>query len=260
MDLVTPIPCLSDNYAYALVCPETGACAVVDPSESTPVADALDAAGLRPVAILCTHHHPDHVGGVLGLRARYGEGLAVYGHESETERIPALSHPLAHGARFALGNLALGALHIPGHTTGAIAFVVEGRDAVFTGDTLFVAGCGRLFEGTPAMMHRSLNATLAALPDATRMYPGHEYAEKNLRFAATVEPRNAAVRDKLARVTAARARDEACVPSTLGEERATNPFLRVTAPEVRAFARGRGADPDDPVAVLAAVREARNGF
>jgi hydroxyacylglutathione hydrolase len=254
---VAPIPCLADNYAYLLACLRTRRAAVVDPSEAAPVRAAVAAAGLDLVAILCTHHHLDHVGGVEDLLT-HAPGLEVYGHASET-RIPRLSRPLEHGDTLRVGDIALRALHVPGHTLGAVAYVAD-EAAVFTGDTLFVAGCGRLFEGTAAMMYHALHAVLGSLPAETRVYPGHEYAEKNLRFALHVEPSNPAARAKHARVQAQRAAGQACVPSTLAEERATNPFLRVTEPEVRAFARARGADDGDPVAVLAAVRRERDRF
>jgi hydroxyacylglutathione hydrolase len=255
---ITPLPCLRDNYAYLVVCPRTRLAAVVDPSEAAPVRAAVAAAGVEMVALLCTHHHPDHVGGVEELLADL-PGLAVYGHASERERIPGLTHPLEHGDRWWMGDVHLHALHVPGHTLGALAFVAS-ETAVFTGDTLFVAGCGRLFEGTAEMMYRSLNTVLGALPNDTAVYPGHEYAEKNLHFAREVEPNNVATQVKLAQVTAQRAAGGPCIPSRMDEERATNPFLRVAEAEVRAFARARGADADDPVAVLAAVRRARDSF
>jgi hydroxyacylglutathione hydrolase len=254
---VVPIPCLQDNYAYLVVSDATGDALVVDPSETEPVAAALAKEGRTLGAILCTHHHGDHVGGVPGLVER-ARSMAVYGHESETSRIPEITAPLADGATFRVGAISVRAMHVPGHTTGALAYVV-GERAVFTGDTMFVAGCGRLFEGTPAMMARSLGQ-IASLASATEVYPGHVYAEKNLRFARTVEPDHAAVAERYARVVERRGEGKFCVPSTIAEENATNPFLRASADGVKRFAAARGADPDDPVAVLAAVRSARDGF
>lgn len=261
---VLAIPCLSDNYAYLVVCPATKEAAVVDPSEAAPVLDAL--AGrtgarheVKVTAILATHHHPDHVGGVAELADTLGV-TAVYGHASETARIPRLSRPLAHGARFAVGRLAFEALHVPGHTTGAIAFVAradDGDPAVFTGDTLFVAGCGRLFEGTPAAMHASL-ARLAALEPRTKVYCGHEYTEANLRFAAALEPGNDAVTRARERAADVRRRGSPTVPSTIGEERATNPFLRTASPELRAVL-GVSADAPD-AEVFAAARARKDTF
>lgn len=217
--MITPIPCLKDNYAYLVTCDATKACAIVDPSEATPVLAAL--CGARPSAIWNTHHHWDHVGGNEELVAKAGVA-DVYGHASDRGRIAAQTRFLEEGDTFELGRLRVRILHIPGHTTGAVAYVVEGdgdAPAVFTGDTLFVAGCGRLFEGTPEMMFASL-AKLAALPDATRVYCGHEYTASNLRFAAHVEPDNEDVR------RAARAVKIPSVPSTIATERRINPFVR----------------------------------
>jgi hydroxyacylglutathione hydrolase len=255
---VTVVPCLVDNYAYVFDDGRGGA-VVVDPSEADPVARVVRARGGALAAILCTHHHPDHVGGVEELLDAFGAGVPVYGHASEGARIPRLSAPLAHEQTFALGALAARALHVPGHTTGALAYVID--DAVFTGDTMFVAGCGRLFEGTAAMMHHALDEVIGALPPSTRVFPGHEYAEKNLRFAATVvEPGSAEVRARYDEARRERAAGRLVVPSTIALERATNPFLRTRAAGPREFARSKGADEHDPVAVLAAVRTARDGF
>jgi hydroxyacylglutathione hydrolase len=257
---VIPVACLRDNYAYLVVCDATRQAAVVDPSEAEPVAAALRSAGVTLAAILCTHHHADHTGGVEELLAQFGSALPVYGHARDRDRIAGLSRGVVQGDTLAVGALGARVLEIPAHTLGAVAYAFDAAGAVFTGDTLFCAGCGRLFEGTAAMMHRALNETLAALPDATRVYPGHEYAESNLRFAVTVEPGNEATRARYEQTRAARAAGRFCVPSTLGEERATNPFMRVREPEVRAFARERGADERDPVAVLGAVRAAKDSF
>ncbi len=262
---ILPIPCLSDNYAYLLVCERTNACAIVDASEAEPVLAALDAQrsrsgeSLELVAILATHHHHDHVGGNEAVVARFPH-VKVYGHASDVGRLPRLTDPLEDGAAFQLGELAVEALHIPGHTTGAVAYYVTdppGDPAVFTGDTMFVAGCGRLFEGTPEMMHASL-AKLAALPDATRVFCGHEYTEANLRFAKHVEPGNPAVDEAQARARGQRERGEPTVPSRIGDEKKTNPFLRVTSAEIR---RTVGVDASaDPAAALGAVRKAKDAF
>lgn len=227
---ITTVACLSDNYAYLLRDPATGAVAVVDPSEEAPVLAALAGVGGRLDAILATHHHFDHVGGIEALAARF-PGVPVYGHASDEGRIPCLSERLDDGATFRVGAIDVRALHVPGHTTGALAYVVG--DAVFTGDTLFLAGCGRLFEGTPAMMHASLSRIAATLPPSTRVHCGHEYTAANLRFAAAIEPANAAVTNRAARVAELRARGEPTMGATLAEERATNPFLRAGEPAVR---------------------------
>src|SRR5262245_19095208 len=248
---VLSVPCLSDNYAY-LVTAGGADTVVVDPSEAEPVIAALAREGLRLVAILNTHHHWDHVGGNEGLLERFGK-MPVFAHESDQGRVPAQTELVAEGKRVDVAGLSFEPLHVPGHTTGAVSYF--GHGAVFTGDTLFVAGCGRLFEGTPSMMFTSLCEKLAKLPPETRVYCGHEYTAGNLRFALHVEPENAAAKEKLARVLAMRERGEPTVPSTMGDELATNPFLRVGEASVRErFPGETGAD------VLGAVRKAKDGF
>jgi hydroxyacylglutathione hydrolase len=249
---VIPVPCLSDNYAYLVTADGAGDAFVVDPSESAPVIDALERAGLRLVAIVNTHHHPDHVGGNEGLLAKYGS-LPVYAHASDVGRVPAQTERVEEGRAFEVAGLTLEPLHVPGHTTGAVAYHVDG--GVFTGDTLFVAGCGRLFEGTPAMMHESLAGKLGRLAPETKVYCGHEYTVNNLRFAVHAEPDNRAAADKLERAKATRARGEPTVPSTIGEELETNPFLRCGSPSLSERFPGK-----DEVEVLAAVRKAKDSF
>jgi hydroxyacylglutathione hydrolase len=262
---IVPVPCLSDNYAYLVVCLETKRLAIVDASEAEPVARAIEAlqgdmrAPLEVTAIWSTHHHWDHVGGNEELASRLGIE-DIYGHASDAGRLPGLSKPLEDGATFSHGKLAVRALHIPGHTTGAVAYVVtrEPNDpAVFTGDTLFVAGCGRLFEGTPAMMHASLSK-IAALDARARVYCGHEYTLSNLRFAMHVEPSNPALARAKERAEKLRAEGKPTVPSTVGDERATNPFMRVRSQEIR---KTLGIDPaaSDEDA-LGAIRKAKDGF
>jgi hydroxyacylglutathione hydrolase len=226
---ITPIACLSDNYAYLVTCDRTKKTAIVDPSEAAPVLEAVKRAGVKPESIWNTHHHWDHVGGNEELVAALSIG-EVCGHASDKGRIAKQTRFLEEGDRFTLGELAVRILHIPGHTTGAIAYVVD--DAVFTGDTLFVAGCGRLFEGTPEMMFASL-AKLASLPDETRVYCGHEYTKANLAFAAHVEPDNADVRAAAANVHVP------SVPSTIAAEKRINPFVRAST--VAEFAARRAA-------------------
>ncbi len=249
---VLPIPCLSDNYAYLVHAEGSDEAIVIDPSEAEPVIAALEREGKKLVAIVNTHHHWDHVSGNEALRVRYGD-LPVYAHASDVGRVPAQSERVEEGKAFRVAGLELRPLHVPGHTLGAVAYCIE--DAVFTGDTLFVAGCGRLFEGTPAMMYASLSGKLGRLPPETRVYCGHEYTLANLRFALHAEPDNAAVADKLERAKKARERGEPTVPSTIGEELATNPFLRCDEDSLRAhFPGSSGAE------VLAAVRSAKDSF
>lgn len=249
---VLPVPCLRDNYAYLIHAEGSDRALVVDPSEAGPVREALARYGLTLAGVLATHHHHDHVGGIAEL-CESQPGLDVVASAYDRERVPCVTKTVEDDERFELAGLALHALLVPGHTLGAVAFVVD--DAVFTGDTLFVAGCGRLFEGTPADMHRSLSAVLGSLPPATRVFCGHEYTVNNARFAKTVEPDNAAVDALLEEAEAKRGRGEPTVPSSIARERETNPFLRVSEPSLRA--RYASAD---PVAVLAAVRKAKDAF
>ena len=245
---IVPVPCLKDNFAY-LVIDDDGRCAVVDPGEAAPVEAALARERVELAAVWATHHHPDHVGGIGALVARR-TGVEVVIGVKDAPRTPHVTRKVDDGDEVALGALRARCIHNPGHTIGAITFVVDG--CAFTGDTLFGAGCGRLFEGDAAMMHASL-MRLAALPPETRVYFGHEYTAANLRFAAAVEPDNAAV--------ASRARSLATpsTPSTIADERATNPFLRAAEPAVIAAARQRGAA-GDPVSVFGAIRSWKDGF
>jgi hydroxyacylglutathione hydrolase len=229
---VERIPTLRDNYTYLLVCEKTGEAAVVDAPEAAPVARRVEKLGARVTKILSTHHHPDHSAANPELAKRYD--APVYGHASDAKRIPGFTNGIEEGDEIAVGGERAKILFIPAHTRGHIAYVFDG--AVFCGDTLFAAGCGRLFEGTPAMMYTALVEKLGRLPPATRVYCGHEYTLGNLRFAAHVEPENEAVRRALARAQEIRGRaagdwhdatpDEMTVPSTIADEHATNPFLR----------------------------------
>ena len=254
---VSPVRAFSDNYIWLIRAPaDPGAAIVVDPGDDRPVEQALQAAGLRLAAILVTHHHGDHVGGVAALAGRHG--ATVYG--PAREQMPCAVRTLDDGGKAALENLGLefDVMAVPGHTLGHIAY--SGHGALFCGDTLFSAGCGRLFEGTPAQMLDSLDR-LAALPDSTRIYCAHEYTLSNLRFAAAVEPGNEHVRDALATVQQQRARDEITLPSTLGRERLINPFLRSREPAVRTAAeRETGQSLPAPIDVFAAVRRWKDGF
>ncbi len=252
-------PALVDNYVALLLSPYGRNVAIVDPAEAEPVIRHLRERYLQPVAIFNTHHHPDHTGGNRELQKAYD--LPVYGAAEDRDRIPGLTHPMYEGDRVTPAGLDREGVvwDIPGHTHTHIAFVFPEDGLLFAGDTLFVAGCGRLFEGTAAQMEASLSR-LASLPDSTRVYCGHEYTLKNLRFARAVEPENEAVREKLAWAEGVRARGEPTLPSTIGEEKRTNPFLRVRKPEVQAAALRRGASGADPAAVFAAIRAWRDRF
>lgn len=230
--------------------------AIVDPGDAVPVLEALARQALTPIAILCTHHHGDHVGGVEELLVRYD--MPVYG--PARERIPAITHRLSDGDRVRLDALGLEfqVLDVPGHTAGHIAYY--GHGLLFCGDTLFSAGCGRLFEGTAGQMHRSLSR-LAALPPDTAVYCAHEYTAANLRFALTVEPDDSHVRDYQRQVSERRARREPTVPSTMAIERRINPFLRIHEPAVRrAVAAWAGHAPASDTETLALLRRWKDGF
>jgi hydroxyacylglutathione hydrolase len=254
---VIVVPCLTDNYAYFLRPEGSDTVALVDASEAGPVLQALETHGLKLGAILSTHHHHDHVGGNEELVAHF-PGIPVYGSAHDRGRIPKQTHFVAHGDTLDVVGLRLECLLVPAHTLGAVSYA--GHGAVFTGDTLFAGGCGRLFEGTPAMMNESLNVTLGALPDETLVYCGHEYTAKNLEFAAHVEPGNRAVLEKVERVRAKRARGEPTVPSTLADERATNPFMRVGSSEIRGRYRDQLGDAVDAARVLGALRAEKDAF
>src|SRR5262245_53452943 len=264
---VERIPTLRDNYTYLIVDGETREAAVVDAPEAAPVVARVEALGVRVVKVLSTHHHPDHSAANPELAARFK--APVFGHSSDSARLPGFTNGLAEGDKVAIGRLEAQVLFIPCHTRGHIAYVLPG--AVFCGDTLFAGGCGRFFEGTAEMMHEALNVKLARLPDETRIYCGHEYTENNLRFALTLEPSNEALRERMTRVRATRAsvasdwhhatEAEMTVPSTLAEERATNPFMRAHSAELAASVRAKLPDtPNDPVAILGAVRALKDKF
>lgn len=239
--VIEPVPCLKDNYAYLVYRQGGGEGWVVDPSEAAPVNAALEQRHLRLRGILATHHHPDHVGGIPDLVTRWGEQIAfVAAYAGDRGRIPGQTVFLeAPGDRYLATDLqvagrTLVVRHIPGHTRGAMALGLSGGneipDEVFTGDTLFAAGCGRLFEGTPAQMFDSLKA-LTALPDETRLWFGHEYTAGNLKFAAHVEPENPAVNARQAALPAR------TTPTTVALEKATNPFVRAASVEELAARR-----------------------
>jgi hydroxyacylglutathione hydrolase len=253
---VVQIPLLRDNYGYLVVSEETGAAAVIDPSETEPVLSRVEKEKVALKAILNTHHHRDHTGGNSGILAR--SRLEVYGHKNDKDRIPGMTHPVDEGAEIAIAGLKARVLFIPGHTTGHVAYLF-GR-SLFCGDTLFTAGCGRLFEGTAEQMHASL-AKLMRLPADTLVYCGHEYTEKNLEFALTVEPNNPKLSERMKKVRALRARALPTVPSTMAEEKETNPFLRWDSREIQENLKKRFPDlPLNPVSVFAKVRQLKDEF
>jgi hydroxyacylglutathione hydrolase len=264
---VERIPTFRDNYTYLVVDPATREAAVIDAPEAAPVQRRVEKLGVRVTKVLSTHHHPDH--SLANPELARAFGVPVVGYRGDASRLPGFTDGVEEGDRVRVGELEAQVIFIPAHTRGHIAYVFPG--AVFCGDTLFAAGCGRLFEGSPAMMHEALNVKLARLPDDTRVYCGHEYTQSNLRFALSVEPANRALHEKMKWVSERRAKAasdwhdatdaEMTIPSTIGEERATNPFMRVTSPEI--VASVRKAYPDtatDPVTILGRVREMKDRF
>jgi hydroxyacylglutathione hydrolase len=227
----TALPILSDNYAWMLRESRSGAVAVVDPADAGAVIAAVEAAGGRLDLILLTHHHDDHIAGTDAVRARFG--ARVVGAAADARRLPRLDEAVTEGDEVAFGEARAAVIDTPGHTIGHIAFHFPDGGVLLCGDTLFSLGCGRLSEGTAADMFASLGK-LAALPGPTLVCCGHEYTASNARFALTVDPDNAALRARAEEVTRLRAAGQATVPSTIGAERAENPFLR--APDVDTFA------------------------
>ena len=253
---IVQIPLLRDNYAYLIVCEKTNNAAIVDPSEAGPILSKVKEEKVTLRAILNTHHHHDHTGGNPGLLDRLT--LQVYGHAADKKRIPGLTHPLNDGDEVRIGELTGKVLFIPGHTRGHIAYLFENK--LFCGDTLFVAGCGRLFEGTAEQMHDSLTK-LRQLPADTLVYCGHEYTEKNIQFALTLEPNNKHLTEKMQRARSLRAKGISTVPSTMAEEMETNPFLRWESKEIQDNLRKNFPHLGlDPVSVFAKIRELKDQF
>jgi len=248
---VQPIPAFDDNYIWLLTRPGYDGCAVVDPGDEDPVIERLRALGLALDAILVTHKHGDHVGGIRGLKAEWPDAV-VYGPAGEPVRT--LERRLRDGDRVTLPGLgvAFGVLDVPGHTEGHIAY--HGDGMLFCGDTLFAAGCGRVFSGTFEQLSVSLQR-LGRLPPETRVYCAHEYTLANLGFAAWVEPDSELLGARTARDRAARERGEPTVPSSIADELATNPFMRTDQPAVvAAAARWAGHALCDRDAVFRALR------
>ena len=256
---IVAVPQLKDNYAYLVIDDSSKQCGVVDCSEAGKVLDEVKRRGLKLVAVLPTHWHFDHVGGNEDL-VRAVPGLKVYGARGEAGRIPAMTEEVDNGSEISVGPIRSRVIGIPAHTSGHIAYYFPELKAVFTGDTLFIAGCGRLFEGGASTMMASL-ARLTALPDDTQVYCGHEYTEKNLQFALTLEPSNPALKAKYDWSRKMRAEDKYTIPSTIGDEKRFNPFLRFDSAELRASVKK--LDPsvgDEAVEIFAKTRELKDKF
>ena len=220
---IARVPVLSDNYVWLVHETASGETMAVDPAVAEPVLDAAEGRGWRITQIWNTHWHPDHTGGNAGIKA--ATGCTITGPAAEAARIPTLDHTVAEGDRVRLGMIEAEVLEVPAHTAGHIAYHFASERVIFVGDTLFAMGCGRLFEGTPAQMFANMQR-LAGLPEDTQVYCAHEYTLSNGRYALAAEPGNDAIVARMAEVQAARARGEATVPTTIGLERATNPFMR----------------------------------
>lgn len=251
-DAVTVIRCRADNYAYLLHDDATGDTVLIDAPEAGPIRAELSRRGWRLSHILLTHHHDDHVAGLADLR----NGAEVIGARADAHRLPPLDRAVTPAETIATGTGDFTVLAADGHTLGHIAFHHAGQGALFSGDSLMVHGCGRLFEGTPDRMHATISA-MNRLPDETRIWSGHDYAAANLAFAATMAPDPGALADRQRAVGILTDERRPTVGVTLAEDRAINPYLRVDLPQVQAAA---GLSGGDPVAVFAAIRAAKDGF
>lgn len=249
------LPALSDNYMYLLVDESSKEAVVVDPVEPEKVAEAVRKHGLNLSTILTTHHHWDHAGGNTQMTALF-KGLKILGGD---DRIPSLNQKVGHGDEIMIGDITIKCLATPCHTGGHICYFATSQPdespAVFTGDTLFIAGCGKFFEGTADQMHSALIQKLSSLPDETRVYCGHEYTVNNLKYARHVEPLNESIRAKIEWAGAKRGINEPTVPSTIFDEKQYNPFMRVNEPSVQ-----KHASTSDPISTMAFLRREKDSF
>ena len=253
LELVT-IPALSDNYTFLLHDDSSGATACIDVPEAGPIQKELEKRGWTLTEIWLTHHHHDHIGGVDELKS--ATDAKVTGAAADRHRLPTLNREVADGDAFEFGGEVVDVFDVSGHTEGHIAFVLRESKYAFTADSLMALGCGRLFEGTAPQMWNSLQK-LASLDPETLICSGHEYTQANGRFAVTVDPENADLKDRIARIDAMRAKDEPTVPSTLADELATNPFLRAENAGIQSQLDMIGAD---PVEVFAEIRARKDRF
>lgn len=249
------LPALQDNYMYLIIDKETRDAAIVDPVDPESVLAAVEKENVNLKQVLTTHHHWDHAGGNNKLVDNFKSSLTVYGGD---DRIDALTNKVNHADKFKIGNLNVECLHTPCHTSGHICYHVVGPDndsAVFTGDTLFLGGCGRFFEGTPEQMYNALIKTISALPDETKVFCGHEYSLQNLAFGAHVEPNNEAIKAKIIWSKTQRDKNMPTVPSTLAEEKQINPFMRVHEKTVQDH-----SGKTDGVEVMGIIRKEKDSF
>ncbi|GBB88432.1 hypothetical protein RclHR1_00150028 [Rhizophagus clarus] len=246
---VIPVPVLQDNYSYLVIDEKTNEAAVVDPVEPEKVLKVANEQGVNLKHLITTHHHDDHSGGNTNL-VKEKPDLIVYGGDN---RIPSVTNIVKDNEEFKIGQIDVKALFTICHTSASVSFYLQDKNdrAVFTGDTLFIGGCGRFFEGTAEQMHNSLNNILAKLPKDTKVYCGHEYTKSNLKFAASVEPDNEFLQQKIQWAN----ENERTVPSTIGDELNFNPFMRVDKESIK-----KATGKQDPVEVMAALREMKNKF
>ncbi|MEN8918865.1 MAG: hydroxyacylglutathione hydrolase [Octadecabacter sp.] len=255
LQLIT-IPCLEDNYAFLLHNAETGETLLVDVPDAPPIQAVLDAQRWELTDILLTHHHWDHIDGLAPLLKSSGANPRIIGAAADAHRLPALDLAVSEGDKVVICGEEAAVIDVSGHTLNHIAVHFPTSAVLFTADSLMALGCGRLFEGTPAQMWDSM-LKLRALPDDTRVCSGHEYTETNARFALTIEPDNSDLISRVTQITAARSKGQPTIPSNLGLEKRTNPFLRADVPALQAAQNMTNADPVD---VFTKVREARNSF
>jgi len=257
MEVIT-IPCLSDNYAYLIICKQTMDAAVVDAPDARPILSEVQSRGVRLTSVMHTHHHFDHTAGDEQLLKEFPR-LKICGHSSDRGRIAQQNVFLDEGDVFEVGKLKFTVSHLPGHTSGSIAYSAEG--AVFAGDVMFAAGCGRVFEGTYEEMYRSLNEKIKAYPPQTQIYFGHDYLKANLRFALSVEPNNLKTQNRLTRLSERQKAGFSNTPAALAEELETNPFLRCDSLEIQETIKAQGSVSDmSPVAVFRALRQMKDKF
>lgn len=251
---ILQIPVLTDNYIYLLHDPVSGETAAIDPALAQPVLDVLDKKGWRLTSVLNTHHHWDHVGGNLELKQK--TGCKIIAAQSDWDRIPGIDRGVGEDDVIFLGSHQARVIATPGHTSGHLVYYFAKDGALFCGDTLFVMGCDRLFEGSPEQMHHSLQK-LGALPPSTRVYCTHEYTETNARFALSVDPDNRRIQQKMLEVQRLRAENKPTVPSTIEQEIATNPFLRADNIGIQ---KNLGLEHQPPVRVFTELRKRKDVF
>lgn len=244
--------CRTDNFGVLIRDEASGEVGLIDAPEEGPILEAIQRTGWTPTVLFVTHHHSDHVEANLALKARFK--LRIVGPKAEAARIPGIDEEVEEGSRLTFGGQAVRVIETPGHTAGHVSYFFEDAKVAFTADTLFALGCGRLFEGKPADMLGSLQK-LIALPLDTTIYCGHEYTLSNARFAATIDPTNPVLRDRVAKIEALRAQAKPTLPTTLGEEMATNPFLRWHDPAIR---KNLGLETASDVEVFAEIRKRKD--